>query len=128
MRKKKLTLVVLLDLSKTFESVDHGRLPAKLKTLRGWLSRALEWFGSPLSGRQQYLRIGAEASSLGAISHGIPRGSIIGPALFTIYINDIPNIPIFGSLESYVDDSLSFSVKDTCSVVQQINDDLSMLL
>ena len=91
---KKLTLVVLLDLLKAFNSLDHSRLLAKLKTL-GVGCTALEWFGSYLSGRQQYVRIGAEASSLGAISHGVTQGSILGPALFTIYINVLPNIPKF---------------------------------
>ena len=93
---KKLTLVVLLDLLKAFDSLGHSRLLAKLKTL-GVGCTALEWFGSYLSGRQQYVRIGAEASSLGAISHGVgfTQGSILGPALFTISINVLPNIPKF---------------------------------
>ena len=129
MDAKKLTLVVLLDLSKAFDSIDHGRLLTKLKAL-GVGRVALEWFRSYLFGRQQYVRIGSEASSLGAISHGVPQGSILGPALFTISINDVSNNSEFGSLESYVDDSklyLSFSVVDACCVVQQINDDLSKI-
>ena len=124
--RKNLTLVVLLDLSKAFDSLDHSRLLAKKKTL-GVGCTALEWFRSHLSRHQKYVRIGAEASSLGAISHGVRKGSILGPALLTIYMNDLPNIPKFGSLESDFDDSrlyLSFSVKDTCSVVQQIKYDI----
>ena len=128
--RKNLTLVVLLDLSKAFDSLDHSRLLAKKKTL-GVGCTTLEWFGSYLSGHQQYIRIGTEASSLGAISHGVPKGSILGPALFTIYMNDLPNILKFGSLESDFDDSRlysSFSLKDTCSVVQQIKyDNLSKI-
>ena len=64
------------------------------------------------------------------ISHGVPQGSILGPALFTIYLNNIPSIPDVCSLESYVDDSklyLSFSVAEASNVIQQINKDLKKI-
>ena len=126
MDAKKVTLVVLLDLSKAFDSIDHATLLAKLQAL-GVSRASLDWFKSYFSGRLQCVRIGAETSSLQGISHGVPQGSILGPALFTIYLNNIPSIPDVCSLESYVDDSklyLSFSVAEATSVIQQINKDL----
>ena len=81
--RKNLTLVVLLDLSKAFDSLDHSRLLAKKKTL-GVGGTALERFRSHLSGHQKYVRIGAEASSLGAISHRVRKGSFLGLPLLTI--------------------------------------------
>ena len=129
MDSKKLTLVVLLDLSKAFDSIDHCRLLSKLQAL-GIGRTALEWFRSYLTGRQQYVRIGSETSNLSPITHGFTQGSILGPALFNLYINDLPSIPESGSLESFVDDSklyLSFPVKDAAAVVQLINEDLAKI-
>lgn len=50
------------------------------------------WNRSYLLGRQQYVRISAKASSLGAVSYGVPQGSILGPSLLTIFINDLSSI------------------------------------
>ena len=129
MDAKKVTLVVLLHWSKAFNSIDHATLLAKLQAL-GVSRASLDWFKSYLSGRLQCVRIGAETSSLQGISHGVPQGSILGPALFTIYLNNIPSIPDMCSLESYVDDSklyLSFPVAEASNVIQQINKDLKKI-
>ena len=74
MDSKKLTLVVLLDLSKAFDSIDHLRLHVKLRTL-GVSETSLEWFRSYLSERMQCVRIGQEVSSLRTTDHGVPQGS-----------------------------------------------------
>ena len=121
--------MVLLDLSKAFDSLEHAILLAKLQSL-GLSHSALEWFRSYQSERSQYVRIDSEVSDLKNIAYGVPQGSILGPALFNIYLNDLPTIPHFGSLDSYVDDCklyVSFPVKDVNTIVQQINEDLSLI-
>ena len=126
MDDKKLSIVVLLDFSKAFDSIDHNKLLSKLKSL-GTSSFALDWFRNYLKDRRQYVRIGSEHSTLCGLSHGVPQGSILGPVLFNIYINDLPTLPESCTLESYVDDSklfLSFQVKDSLDVATQVNDDL----
>ena len=113
MDRKELTAVVLLNLSKAFDSIEHSLLFKKLHSL-GVSRKAVDWFKSYLSDRSQSVRIGHILSEGRVITHGIPQGSILGPALFSIYINDLPTTPIACPLESYVDDSkiyLSFSFK-----------------
>jgi hypothetical protein len=124
--KKNVTAVVLLDMSKAFDSVSHPILLHKLKCV-GASSQAVGWFKSYLSGRRQYVRIGSTVSSVLPLSHGVPQGTILSPLLFCIYTNDIPAIPLSSNIDSYVDDSklfLTFSVKDIKQTIVKLENDL----
>ena len=77
--------------------------------------------------RKQYLRVGPEMSGMRKSTQGVLQVSILGPALFNVYINDLPGIPDYCSLESYVDDSklhLTFPVKAIDTATRQITEDL----
>ncbi len=126
MERKELTAVVLLDLSKTFDSIDHSLLFKKLHAM-GVSGKAVDWFKNYLPNISQSIRIGHILSEARVTTHGVPQGSILGPALFSIYLNDFPTTPITCPLESYVYDSkinLSFSFKDINVAKVQITDDL----
>ena len=129
MDRKEITALVLLDLSKAFDSIDHSLLLTNLRSL-GVSSSAVDWFNSYLSGRTQIVHIGSTLSESRLITHRVPQGCILGPALFNIYINDLPLVTNICSLESYVDDSklyISFPMKDIDIVAEQLTEDLRMI-
>jgi hypothetical protein len=79
------TGVVLIDLQKAFDTVDHSILTTKLKAM-GVDRSSVSWFESYLSGRKQFVNVNVSQSESGHITCGVPQGSILGPLVFVIYV------------------------------------------
>ena len=80
---QKSVVLVLLDLSAAFDTVDHSLLLARLSTRFGICDQALDWFRSYLSDRTQYVRIQDVSSDVHALPYGVPQGSVLGPLLYS---------------------------------------------
>ena len=102
--EKNISLAIFMDLSKAFDTLDHSILVTKLAHY-GVKSTALEWFLSYLTGHNQYVEIGGVSSSILTLSTGVPLGSILGPLLFLIYMNDAPYCTKYFNLILYADDT-----------------------
>ena len=110
--KKELTCGIFIDLTKAFDTVDHNILLQKMHNygIRGNIHNL---FKSYLSNRQQFVKVNNAKSNLKSINCGVPQGSVLGPLLFIIYINDIANSCKEGLFRIFADDTGIFCHSDT---------------
>ena len=118
---------VFLDFSKAFDTVNHSILLSKMEHY-GIRGNALNWFKSYLSKRYQFVTYDEEKSSTKEVICGVPQGSILGPLLFLIYINDLSNICEFMMPLLFADDTNLFnSGKDSDKVQREVLSDLEKI-
>ena len=126
MDDKKISVIVLLDMSKAFDSIRHDLMLCKLHKL-GVSDTACAWFKSYLSQRKQAVKIENTLSETLPLTVGVPQGSILGPVLFTLYVNDLLRVPKHCRALGYVDDTKIFLALPSCQLsdaVTAVNQDL----
>ena len=96
--------VIYLDFAKAFDKVDHKILLCKLHKM-GIQGRIYNWIKSFLSNRTQKVIVDGEASESAEVKSGVPQGTVLGPILFLLFINDIADAMEFASIQLFADDS-----------------------
>ncbi len=116
---------IYIDFSKAFDSISHPKLLYKL-TKYGINGKFYEWISAFLHGRNQYVDIDGSQSEFGQVSSGVPQGSVLGPILFIIYVDDIFSIISKSHAQLYADDlKLSIALPANCLFSDDLQKDLN---
>ena len=86
-------ILLLLDLSAAFDTVDHCILLSRLSSRFGIGGTALEWFRPYLSDRTQFVNVNGSTSERHVLQFGVPQGSVLGPLLYSLYTSPLSDIP-----------------------------------
>lgn len=125
--RNNITIAVFIDFCRAFETIDRSILLKKLYYY-GIRGVALKWFENYLKCRFQITKINSVTSQPLESIHGVPQGSVLGPLLFLIYINDISSNINKSKLSLFADDTLiSFTGNNLTNVINTVNQDLAIL-
>ena len=125
--ESKFTLGIFIDLSKAFDTVDDKILTKKLE-LYGIKDCNLRWFESYLSNRKQFITYGNKQTNIETITCGVPQGSILGPLLFLIFVNDLHKVTKYLDPIMFADDTNLFcSHKNIKTLFQIVNSELKLV-
>ena len=125
--KNEYAVGVFVDLQKAFDTVDHNILLSKLSHY-GIRGVSLNWFRSYLSNRSQFVTINGKNSETEPMSYGVPQGSVLGPLLFLIYINDLNQSIKYSTTRHFADDTnLLLTNSSLKQLKKHLNIDLSLM-
>ena len=116
---------ILLDFSNAFDKVPHEHLAVKLKHY-GISGNVLTWIKSFLSNRSQQVQVEGVQSKPAPVTSGVPQGSVLGPLLFLVYINDMPS-KVQSTTRLFADDSLLYRKIKSPEDAQILQNDLNAL-
>ena len=119
---------IFIDLSKAFDVLHHEILRSKMSRQFNFSEDVINWYSSYLDGRSQTVNIGDSHSDFRQTNMGVPQGSILGPLIFLLFINDMPQSLKHCKMILFADDGIVYIAgKDIDTLTTQLNEDLEML-